>query len=336
MKASRVLSTIDTHTAGGPTRIVLAGLPPLRGDTVTEKMEYFREHFDPVRRLLMLEPRGHKDMSGAVLTDASHPDADLGAFFLTAGGYLRACVHSSIGLVTAGLETGFIPLPENGDGRVRLETPAGIAVLAPELEGGRIRSVAMETPPAFIHTRGAALELGASGSIETTLAFSGVFFVLVDVGQPGLDAPAIAPEHAREFSALGVRILEAANETFEVRHPEDPSVHSIELVMFYREIERGHGRDIVVSRSGAIDRSPCGAGTGAKVAHLLARGELELEEEYVNESFLGTRFIGQGLRHADVRLYRGVVPRIRGSAFVTGMHQFVLDPNDPLSEGFVF
>lgn len=152
MNAKTVLTTIDTHTAGGPTRTVIAGIPRLGGGSVAEKMEYFRTHFDSLRKFLMLEPRGHADMSGAVLTTAADPHAATGAFFLTSGGYLRACVHSSIGLVTAGLETGFISRDAAGEeDPIKLEVPAGIVSAMPRYKGDKLTSVAIRMPPAF-HT----------------------------------------------------------------------------------------------------------------------------------------------------------------------------------------
>jgi proline racemase len=341
MKLSRALTTIDTHTAGGPTRTITAGLPPLAGASVAEKMEDFRTRFDPVRKLLMTEPRGHRDMSGAVITEPSHPDADLGVFFLTASGYLPACVHSTIGVTVAGLETGFLrPAAQRPDGAIVLETPSGLVSAIPLMRNGSVESVALRTAAAFVHTPAARLELASVGSVEVALAFCGVFFLLVDAGQLGLPAGAsgtvLAPANAGRFTALGVNALEAASRTFQVEHPENPRANSIALAMFYQEVGDRHGRDIVVGGSGGVDRSPCGAGTGAKVAFLFSQGRLAAGEDYVNESFLGTRFVGRALRAARVGPYAGAMPEIEGQAFITGMHQFFLDVRDPLPEGFLF
>lgn len=160
MNAKRVLTTIDTHTAGGPTRTVIAGIPQLRGESVAEKMEYFRTHFDSLRKFLMHEPRGHADMSGAILTTAADPEAVTGAFFLTSGGYLRACVHSSIGLVTAALETGYISHDTIGEGgSIKLEVPAGIVSAMPRYKGDKLSSVAIRMPSAFSYSAQEQLQL---------------------------------------------------------------------------------------------------------------------------------------------------------------------------------
>jgi proline racemase len=340
MRVRRVLSTIDTHTAGGPTRILTGGLPPLPGDTVREKMEYFQAHHDPVRKLLMHEPRGHRDMSGAVLTEATRADADLGVFFLTSGGYLPACVHSSMGVAVAGLQTGFLPPSPRPDGTLRLEVPAGLVILIPAYEGGVVRSVALRTPPAFVHTPAVEVELGEGLPVRGAVVFSGVFFLIVEAeqlpGDPAGEAPPIAPESASRLGELGVRLLESANRTLQVAHPADPCADFIPLVMICREVGARYGRDIVIGRTGAIDRSPCGAGTGARVVQLFMEGRLGLEEEYRNESFLGTSFLGRVVEPAEVGPYPGGVPEVSGSAFITGMHQFLLDQHDPLPEGFIF
>lgn len=341
MKVKRILTTIDTHTAGGPTRTITGGLPVLRGDSVAEKMEYFETHFDPIRTLLMHEPRGHRDMSGAVITEATDPEADIGVFFLTAAGYLPACVHSSIGVAKAGLEAGFIrPPPHRPDGAILMETPSGLISLIPEISDGSVTSLALRPPPAFVHTPTTTLAIPGRGTVQVSVAFSGVFFVLVDVeqleiGPMGSETP-LTPENAEEFVTLGVEVLEAASRSLQVGHPDHPGINSIPLVMFYQEVGERHGRDIVISRSGGVDRSPCGAGTGAKLAYLFTEGRLGLGEEYFNDSFLDTRFTGKVLEEDAVGPYKGCLPEVKGSAFITGMHQFVLDADDPHDQGFLF
>jgi len=340
MKLTRVLTTVDTHTAAGPTRTLTAGLPPLSGESVAAKMEYFRANHDAVRRLLMNEPRGHRDMSGAVITEPTVPDADLGVFFLTASGYLPACVHSSIGVATAGLETGFLRSTGRPGGAIRLETPSGLVTLLPEMAGGRVASVSLRPAAAFVHTPSARLDVGDGLVLDIVIAYGGVFFVLVDAGQLGFPPCAsgtpIGPENAARFAALGPRVLKAANDAFPVRHPENPGARSIALAMFHEEAGDGHGRDIVVGPTGGIDRSPCGAGTAAKAAWLFVEGRLDAGAPYVNESFLGTRFVARALEPARVGPFEGALPEIQGSAFVTGLHQFVLEEGDPLPEGFSF
>lgn len=335
-----MLTTIDTHTAGGPTRIVTGGVPPLRGASVAEKMADFQARFDDIRKLLMWEPRGHRDMFGAVITEPTHPRADVGAFFLTASGYLPACVHSAIGVATAGLATGFVPRPDTAaDGVLRMEVPAGLIDLSPEYDGDALRSIAVRTAPAFVHTAAAELEIDAGRQVRACIAFSGVFFLLVDVEQlrpllPDAEDP-IAPARAADLAALGTRLLAAADHALPVRHPERSEDGRIALAMIYEVGADGRVRDIVIGRAGGIDRSPCGAGTGAMLAMRVAEGKLETGRTLVLDSFLGTRFTGRALSTAEVGTRSGIVPEIRGTAHVTGMHRFILDADDPLNEGFL-
>lgn len=333
MRLKRVLSTVDTHTAGGPTRTLIGGFPPLPGDDVDGKMEYFRTRHDDIRRLLMLEPRGHKDMSGAVLTGAS-ARGDVGAFFLTSGGYLRACVHSTIGLVTAGLNTGFIEAPaDGGDQQVKVEVPSGIVSVTPRYRQGALASLAVQTNPAFVWNSDETLDLGPGRKVRVALSFSGVAFVLIDVAQLHIPEYKIGVQDAKKFGELGIEILSAANRQFNCLHPETHAQRKLELVMFYEMLGSHHAKDIVVGAQGAIDRSPCGAGTGALMAHLSARGDLKSGEDLILESFHGSRFIGRITGTAQAGQLDAVIPEVEGTAYITGMHQFVLDADDPLPDG---
>lgn len=328
-----MLSTVDTHTAGGPTRTLIGGLPPLEGNDVAERMEYFRTHHDGIRRLLMLEPRGHKDMSGAVLTGARAPAA-VGAFFITNGGYLRACVHSTIGLVAAGLNTGFLEASTDGsEQQVKVEVPSGIVSVTPHYRQGALASLAVTTNPAFLWNSYEMLDFGPGRKVRVTLSFSGVAFVLIDLSDLHMPEYKIGMEDAKEFGELGAEILLAANRQFRCLHPEVHAPLKLELVMFYEMLGSNHARDIVVSAQGAIDRSPCGAGTGALMAHLFARGDLKSREDLILESFHGSRFMGRITGTAKVGSFDAVIPEVEGSAYVTGLHQFVLDADDPLPEG---
>lgn len=338
MHFEKIISTVDTHTAGGPTRIVTAGIPALRGSDVASKMEFFRSNFDSIRKLLMLEPRGHKDMSGAVLTDAVHPEADVGAFFITASGYLRTCVHSTIGIAIAGLHTGFIEFEKSSpNGQLKLEIPAGVVTLTPIYKDESIQSIAVQTAPAFVALPSATIHLDELGSLEVCIVFSGLFFALVDVDQLA-DLNSVPPgniclDNARKFAELGIKIFSAVNEECEISHPDKPELSSVDLIMFYQNLENTYSKDIVINASGGIDRTPCGAGMGAKLADLYSRGQIAENDYYDLESFLGTRFSGRVLRSTKVGKFDAIVPQIEGTAHITGMHHFVLASGDPLREG---
>lgn len=331
MKVDRILTTIDTHTEAGPTRIVLSGVPPLSGKNVAEKMAFFRTHYDELRKLLLWEPRGHKDLFGAVITEAADQRADIGVFFMTSAGYLATCVHSAIGVVVAGLETGFIQ-PAHDNGTVVLETPGGLLSIMPEYAGGRLVGVGLQMQPAFVYSQETPVTRSSGETLVCSIVHCGVFFALVDVAQIGLR---VTPEGWKELVAVGVDVLDEANRSVEVVHPLDPANNRLHLILLYEEIDDRHARDIVINPSGGVDRSPCGAGTGALVTLRFVQSKLNLNQDYQVEGIIGTRFSGQVLQPANMESFPGAAPLVRGKAFVTGMHRFILDEDDALGSGFL-
>jgi len=329
MNSKNLFATVDTHTEGGPTRVITSGFPRIHGRTMGEKMAYFQSHHDDFRKLLMHEPRGHQGMFGAVLIEPTQPGADLGVLFLTHSGYLSMCVHSAIGAAAACLETGMISRPAENQ-PLNMETPAGMALLYPKYEGDRLDSVMIQTGPAFVFGDQVELNTGRPSPIRIGLAYSAVFFALADAEQLGIT---VAKENIPDLIQTGVEILEEANRSIEVKHPDNPAVKTIELALLYEEIGKNHARNAVVSRTGSLDRSPCGAGTGAKMAYLFAQNKLGLNETYTNEGVFGTKFTGKLVQQAEVGPYKGGMPQISGSAYITGIHRFLLDPFDPLDTG---
>jgi len=330
MDAQRIFTTIDTHTAGGPTRIITSGVPFLPGKNLSEKFNYFKEYCDPIRKLLLTEPRGHKDMYAAVITEAINPDADLGVFFMTASGYLPTCVHSAIGVATAFLHTGALK-PKRPKGELVFETPAGLISLQPNFQAEKLISVSLQTQPAFVQEVETKLQAGDK-DFRVQLVFSGVFFVLIEASRNVLE---LKPDRLPEFIALGPQILAEANRRFETRHPELPDIKGFALALFFEQIDKNHFKDIVIGRTGNVDRSPCGAGSGALAMLQFAKGELALNEGIDIRGVIRTHFDAQIIREVKMGPYPGGVPSVSGSAFVTGFHQFVLEAEDPLKEGFV-
>ncbi len=329
MNTKNLVTTIDTHTEGGPTRIITGGIPRLYGKTVAEKMNYFKKNLDDLRKLLMYEPRGHEGMFGAIITEPSEPQADVGVFFLTSSGYLNMCVHSAIGVATACIEIGIIPGLE-GEKPVKLDTPAGLISLEPNYEEKQLKSMTIQTNPAFVHTEEAYLDIGLKGPLKVSLVFSAVFFVLLDVKQLEIR---VCRDKIPELIRLGSKILDVANQAFNVQHPDNPDINTLELVMLYEDIETLRVCNAVISRTGNLDRSPCGAGTGAKMTYLFVTRKLQLDENYISESIFGTKFEGRLVESVSVGPYKGAIPKILGSAYITGFHKFMLDKRDPLITG---
>lgn len=333
MRLKRVIFAVDSHTMGEPTRIVVGGIPHLPGKTMAEKKNYLEKEQDALRTALMLEPRGHRDMFGSILTAPVSEEADLGIVFMDPSGYLNMCGHGTIGAVTVALLTGILPASEPNT-RVVLDTPAGLVRAAARVSGDRVTSVTVENVPAFIYKKDLPVALPDHGNIFLDISFGGNFFAIVPVEQFGLE---IIPANGPLLCSLGVKILRAVREQVPVVHPVYPHINSVDLVEFSGKPlgSMGHARNAVVFGKAQLDRSPCGTGTCAKMASLFAKGQLELGQEFIHESIIGTTFTGRLLQETKVGGYPAVIPQITGRAFITAFQQFVIDPEDPLRDGFI-
>ncbi len=330
MRTARHIFAVDSHTMGEPTRVITGGFPLIPGRSMAEKMAVLKERHDDLRRALMLEPRGHRDMFGCILLPAADPEADLGVVFMDGDGYLTMCGHGSIGAVTVALEMGLVEPREPGV-RLALDTPAGLIRARASVEGGAVTAVSVENVPAFLYREGERLDVPGLGTVSVDVAFGGNFFALVSAEELGLE---IAPSRVGVLVDAGMRILARAREAIPVRHPILEHVRTIDLVEIHGPGSTGTYRNIVIFGQGQFDRSPCGTGTCARMAALYARNRLALGEAFVHESVIGTTFTGQLLREARVGDLPAVVPEITGQAFITGFPHFVLDPADPLRDGF--
>lgn len=330
---SRTFFTVDAHTMGEATRIVVGGMPPIRGATMAEKRQYMKDHLNADRQVLMLEPRGHRDMFGAVITDPVHPEADLGAIYMDTGGYLHMCGHGTIGVVTVALETGLLKA-KGEETPVTLDTPAGLVRTVARMEGGRVRDVTFTNVPAFLAQRDVRVSVPGWGEVTLDVAFGGNFFAVVAAEALGLQ---ISPDDLPKLVDAGMAVIAAANAVCSPVHPVDRQLRGIGLAEFYGAPAECGGAvpNAVVFGQGSVDRSPCGTGTCAKMAALYFHGELGLQEEYRSASVLGTEFRGRLLREVDLGGQRAVVPQVTGSAYITGYHQFLVDASDPLGEGFL-
>jgi proline racemase len=332
---TRIISTVDSHTAGAPTRLVVSGLPFLPGATMAEKMVYARNKLDSLRRFLLLEPRGRQDMYGAVLTTPTDPEADFGLIFMNTQQYTTMCGHAVIGAATTLAETGMVEAVEP-ETTVTFDTPVGVVHTRIHIEGGRVREVSFDNTPVFAYQLDARLSVRGLGDVTADIAYSGGFFALVKAQLIGLE---LVPANVEALINLGIRIRDAANSQISVRHPELPFTNLIDCVEFcgpaeHREDGILHARNTVILGERTVDRSPCGTGTCAKMAVLMARGELKVGEQFISESIIGTRFIGQIMGETRVGEYPAILPRVAGRAHLTGLHQFVLESDDPFPHGF--
>lgn len=329
---SNTFKVIDSHTMGEPTRIVYEGFPKLLGNSMMERKEYLEQHYDHYRKALMLEPRGHRDMFGAVLTDPISPEADLGVIFMDSGGYLNMCGHGSIGSATVAVETGLVPVTEPYT-QVVLEAPAGLIRAKVRVENGRAIEASILNVPSFLYKENLTLNLGKYGDIPFDIAFGGSFFALVDAQKVGLE---IHQENLEVLTDFGVRLRDKINRTIEIHHPY-LNIHTVDLVELYGPADdpEADRKNVVIFGDAQADRSPCGTGTSAKLAALYAKGELEKGKEFVYESITGSKFRGVITGEISVDGYQAIIPQITGSAYITGFNQWVLDEHDPLREGFL-
>ncbi|MEO3922445.1 proline racemase family protein [Micromonosporaceae bacterium B7E4] len=332
MRSRLVLHAVDSHTEGMPTRVITGGVGVLPGDTMLERKRLFERDRDGLRRLLMFEPRGHSAMSGAILQPPTRPDADVGVLFIEVSGCLPMCGHGTIGVATVLVETGMVPVVEPVT-TIRLDTPAGLVSVDVAVRDGRAAGVTLRNVPSFLLAADRKVEVGGEiGTIRYDMAFGGNFYAIVDAADLGLPVePAAVPELIRR----GLRVMDAINEQAPPRHPTIPAIDDCRHVQVVQDGTDGaDARNAVVIHPGWVDRSPCGTGTSARMAQRHARGLLDLDTPFVNESVIGTRFTGRLVETTMVGELPAVVPTVTGRAWVTGTAQYLLDPEDPFPEGF--
>jgi proline racemase len=325
-RKKREFSVIDTHTAGEPTRI-LTRYPKVTGSSIFEIKRKLQTEHDWLRRFLLQEPRGHRDMFGAVLLPPKTRGCDVGVVFMDNGGYLDMCGHGIIGAVTCAIETHLIKAKKE----ILLDTPAGVVKARATTRKGKVKSVTFENVPAF-KLKSTQVQLGGK-TVPVDVAFGGNFFAHLYAAEVGLE---IEPRNASRFSELGIRTRESVNQQGRLVHPDKPGIDRVELVEFSGppKGEGANARNVVVFGQGQIDRSPCGTGTCAKMALLHSEGKLRIGEKFVHESILGTRFTGRLLGTTRVGEYDAVLPEITGSATIVGFNRLVLDEKDPFEDGF--
>lgn len=329
-----IISAIDTHTAGEPTRIVLSGLPSIHGKTMAEKKGYMMEHLDYIRTLLMQEPRGHNDMFGAIITPPTTNQAHYGILFMDNADYLDMCGHGIIGITTALIEIGMVS-PIEPETIVVFDTPAGLVKSYAKVEGNQVVEVSISNVASFMYAGDVELDLPDIGKISIDVSFGGNFFALVPAKVLGVS---VHPDNISKLIRLGMMVKNAVNKKLKVRHPIEKHITTVKLTEIYDKppnVSEFFSKSVSIFGNGQLDRCPCGTGTSAAMAMLYAKGELPLGIEFTNESIIGTRFRGKLVREVQMGNFIAVDPVVSGKAYITGIQQFVVDPNDPLKYGFV-
>ncbi|MDI7260151.1 MAG: proline racemase family protein [Thermodesulfobacteriota bacterium] len=333
MRIERMIQTVDSHTAGEPTRVITGGLPHIPGETMVEKMNYFRKHLDFIRTSIIQEPRGHRDMIGAVLLPPSTKEADFGVFYMTPLKYLNMCGHGSIGVATIIVDIGLKEASEPIT-KVLLDTPAGVVTVNVHVKNGEVVAAGLVNVPSFLYADRVRILIPEIEELTVEVAFGGNFYILVNADALRIT---LSPENVPQFHKHSGPIADEVNKIVRAIHPEEKEVTLVRSVLFYGAPTHPQARTktLLIGSSGTVDRSPCGTGTSAKMGVLYAHGELSQGDTYCTESIIGTLFQGKVLEEKKVGSFTAIVPEITGSAYITGFHQFTLESSDPLKHRFM-
>ena len=329
---SHTFLCIDGHTCGNPVRLVTGGAPQLQGNTMLERRAHFLAEYDWIRTGLMFEPRGHDQMSGSILYPPTREDCDIGVLFIETSGCLPMCGHGTIGTVTTAIENGLVT-PKT-PGTLRLDTPAGLVVAEYRQEGRFVEEVRLTNVPAFLYAEGLTAEVDGLGEITVDVAYGGNFYAIVE---PQRNFRDIADHRAIDLVGWSPKLRAALNEKYSFTHPEKPEIAGLSHILWTGAPTHPEAtaRNAVFYGDKAIDRSPCGTGTSARMAHRAAKGRLKEGEEFVHESIIGSLFNGRIEGQTKVGDRDAIIPSIAGWARVTGFNTIFIDDRDPFAHGFV-
>ncbi|NDW47857.1 4-hydroxyproline epimerase [Ruegeria sp. PrR005] len=325
-------SCIDGHTCGNPVRVVTGGAPRLDGATMLERRAHFQAEFDWIRTGLMFEPRGHDQMSGSILYPPTREDCDVGVLYIETSGCLPMCGHGTIGTVTTAIEHGLVT--PRVSGVLRLDTPAGLVVAEYRQEGRFVEEVRLTNVPAYLHATDLSAYVEGLGEVTVDVAYGGNFYAIVEPQEMFRD---IADHRALDLVGWSPRLRAALNAKYEFIHPEKPEIRGLSHILWTGQPTQpgADARNAVFYGEKAIDRSPCGTGTSARMAQLAARGALRAGDDFVHESIIGSLFHGRVEATAEVGGRPGIIPSIGGWARVTGFNTIFIDARDPYAHGFV-
>ncbi|MTI16643.1 4-hydroxyproline epimerase [Rhodobacteraceae bacterium RKSG542] len=329
--ASKTFSIIDGHTCGNPVRLIAGGTPRLKGADMLARRADFMERYDWIRTGLMFEPRGHDMMSGAFLLPPTREDCDVAVLYIETSGCLAMCGHGTIGTVTMAIEEGLVEPAEPG--RLRLETPAGLVIAEYDKQGDFVESVTLTNVPSFLAEEGLSAYVEGLGEITVDVAYGGNFYAIVEAQENYADLSDVRVDQLLEWSP---KLRAALNDKYSVSHPEDDRINGISHIQWTGKptVEGADGRNAVFYGDRALDRSPCGTGTSARLAHLHAKGQLAVGDSFTHESIIGSLFVGGIKEEVSLGGRTGIRPTIQGWARKTGYNTIFLDERDPYMTGF--
>lgn len=322
---------IDSHTCGCPVRLVAGGGPFLYGNSMMERRLHFMQEYDWIRLGLMFEPRGHDMMSGSILYPPIDDQNDVGVLYIETSGCLPMCGHGTIGTVTIAIEEGLVK--PKVPGKLRLETPAGLVLVDYKQEGEKVTSVKLTNVKSFLYKEALLVNCSDLGDIYVDVAYGGNFYGIID---PQPNFRDISDFTAAQLIHYGKIIRRLLNEKYEFIHPEDPNIHGLSHIQWTGKPTKSNssGRNAVLVGENALDRSPCGTGTSARMAQWFAKGKLKASEEFIHESYIGSQFTGKVEAVTEVNGQSAIIPSVEGWARITGYNTIFIDDQDPYREGF--
>lgn len=330
------IKTVDMHTEGEPLRIYLNGLPEIKGNTILEMRQYFKNNLDYIRTGTMLEPRGHADMYGAVITEPVTDEADFGTFFLHNEGYSTMCGHAIIALTQLIVQTGLIK-NNNDDYSFIIDAPPGKIHSKAHIKYGNVEKVSFLNVPSFLLLKDEIVEIDEIGKIKFDIAYGGAFYALVNADELGIE---MTKKQYNKLIDWGRKIKYAIIDKFndKIKHPFEKDLSFLYGTIFIGKAHNPahHSRNVCIFADGELDRSPTGSGVSARSALHYAKGELKINEKITIESILDTTMDVEIKELTNYGKYNAVIPEVSGSAWLTGLNEFWFDPEDPLKNGFIF
>ncbi len=329
----RCIRTIDAHTAGEPLRVIVAGYPTLKGDSILAMRRDAKAHYDHLRTALMWEPRGHADMYGCIITPPTTPEADFGVIFLHNEGYSSMCGHGIIAVTKVVLETGLFPMTAPVT-CLKIDAPAGLITAYARIAGQKVESVYFHNVPSFVAALDAEVEVPGLGTITYDLAYGGAFYAYVNAASVGVSCN---PDHYRQLIDIGMRIKRAIMSSRAIVHPYEEDLSFLYGTIFVAPPEdpQSHSRNVCIFAEGEVDRSPTGTGVSGRAAIHFARGEIGLNEPIVIESIIGSKFTVSAVKTTTFGEYPAIIPQVEGRAHIVGKNEWWIDPEDPLRDGFI-
>ncbi len=330
------IKTIDMHTGGEPLRVIVAGFPELKGNSVLEYRRYCKDNYDHLRTALMFEPRGHADMYGCILTPPNDDDGDFGVIFLHNEGYSTMCGHAIIALSTLAVEMGWIDVHE-GDNLLKIDAPCGRITSFATVLQSKVTGVRFHCVPSFVVGLDKTVEVEGFGKVTYDLAYGGAFYAYVDLAKNNLDFDITAKSYRALISA-GMKIKRAVMQRDSgIAHPFEEDLSFLYGTIFIGDSKSPEidSRNVCIFAEGEVDRCPTGSGVSGRMAIHRARKEIEIGETMTIESITGSVFKGSVVSEEDYGPFQAVIPQVEGTAYITGMHTFVIDPNDPMKNGFI-